>query len=156
MYIKGTTLLDCTAYGNSGDGFYLAASTGSFRDIMVNCLAVSNGGYGVNSSAIASQIVILGLATYNNTSGAYLSTLASYITNAIALTSDPTVNGTGSPPNFTLKSSSGASGTGWGLSNGGAASPTSGYSTLNSFGSYNPAISGGVGIIDTSMSGGMS
>jgi hypothetical protein len=62
-----TTFINCTAYGNTGDGF-----EGNGPVVQCeNCYAESNGGYGFD--AHAASMILINCAGYGNTSGAYTS-----------------------------------------------------------------------------------
>jgi hypothetical protein len=56
--------LNCTSYNNTTDGFDCTAGS----NMLVNCVAVDNGGWGYNADASEGNR-LLNCASYNNTSG---------------------------------------------------------------------------------------
>lgn len=88
----GMVLLDCTADGNSGDGFLIDTQA----CVAINCLATNNGGWGIDFGAATINGFGFANAAYNNTSGNIRNnTTNSVVLGTITLTADPYVNAAG-------------------------------------------------------------
>ena len=92
-------IYNCTAYNNGGDGFgYQSAAYGAYN-MLVNCLAVNNTGYGFYDGPLKN------CAAYGNgTDFRTRQTPDHFLFNQIQLTSDPFVN---APSDFSLNDVSG-------------------------------------------------
>lgn len=91
---------DCTAHGQSGDGFkFLAVRAGQ----AVNCVAYGNGGYGFNGTGGAGHYNLHACASGSNTAGRTVGTLTDE--GSVLLTVDPFVNAAAG--NFTLNATAG-------------------------------------------------
>jgi hypothetical protein len=94
---------NCTSYGNTGDGFVLTTASTAQMNLVYNCLAVSNGGYGFTAPSTSGKVALINCAGYNNTSGnknALLTNVEGFVT----LSADPFVSAS---TNFGLNSTSG-------------------------------------------------
>lgn len=103
------TFVNCVSYTNGRDG--LRAGAGGLDDgIIRNCIFVSNGGYGINSSSTNYQTRFNYMTEenynffYNNTSGARNNMPTG--PNDVTLTGDPFTNGAGG--DFSLNNTAGA------------------------------------------------
>ncbi len=94
----GSALMGCTAYNCTGDGF-LGGSRDD--DVVVNCLAVGNGGYGFNATQ---GQVLVNCSGYNNSSGNYGASAT--IIDWLTITGDPFVDAAGG--DFRLNDTAGA------------------------------------------------
>ena len=99
------SLVNCLAYKNGRDGFRWTPTSGvGITPIVQNCIFYGNSGYGMNS--VNGQATTL--FNQNNAYGANTTANLNQVTaglNDVALTADPTTNGTSQ--NFALNSTSG-------------------------------------------------
>ena len=118
LYDNNSNVIDCIAYNISGSGIgFSNSSVGNGPGIVINSISHScKYGFYNNSTDDYNSFIILNCAGYNNTTANYNGTFSpENIQGFVALSSDPFTNETGTPPNFTLNSSGGASiqGVGW-------------------------------------------
>ena len=110
----GCLFENCTAYNNGSDGFLIGS--GAENSQCVNCLSVTNGGYGFNAAAALADIFLKNCAAYNNTTGTYHTNFdTGLVEGFVTLTADPFTNGAGQ--DFSLNATAG----------GGAAAKAAGY-----------------------------
>ena len=91
-YGTDLVMVGCVAYNNASDGVYV---DGNCRSGMVhNTISISNGGYGFSTNTAGTNSVLFrNCATYNNTSGAFNSNLASECQiGSITLSGNPFTN----------------------------------------------------------------
>jgi len=105
------TFLDCVAYSNGRHGwFFTSGFSIAYPILMENCIAVLNGGWGIENSLNSSPdpnnggLMINFMAFYSNASG-NISGITSPAT-MVSLTGDPFVSGSGN--NFQLNNTAGA------------------------------------------------
>lgn len=97
-----TLMVNCTAYGNNSNGFYLNASPALM--LLVNCVATGNGAAGFNCDTVNSCLWLENCAGYNNTGGN--TTNMGRSEGFITLTGDPFTNaGAG---DFSINNTAGA------------------------------------------------
>jgi hypothetical protein len=101
---SNAAFINCTAFGNSSDGFKLVSVvTGNLSSACHNCLSYGNSGYGFNTSANVSNYLYSCFAG-GNTSG-NLTGSAQQIPSIVSLSANPFVNS--SSANFALNSTAG-------------------------------------------------
>lgn len=98
--VLGFSAINCTSHGNGSHGFAAVYDIGT----IVNCIATSNGGWGISHSAANNGLTLVNFATRSNTSGAIQNAVVNAV-NSIALGADPYTNAPGN--DFSLNSASG-------------------------------------------------
>jgi len=104
--VLGVSIRNCTIYGNGRDGIRNTNPYANLGCVIQNNLLVSNGGYGLNLSAVRSSVSYPEFAYnafYNNTSGARNNVLAG--AGDVTLTADPFTNAAGG--DFSLNTTAG-------------------------------------------------
>lgn len=93
---------NCTAYGNSGDGFRVSNAGAATINSAINCLSVGNGTFGFDSASAAGFFALINCATQGNGAA------TNNITNTegmVVLSGDPFVNAAAG--NFALNNTAG-------------------------------------------------
>ena len=102
------TIIGCTAYNGTSDGFRFASASGEKAETAINCISSNNAGWGFNVNTLASNVQLINCAHFTNTSGgmrtANLTNAAMQNVNPTALSASPFVS---AGTNFGLNSTAG-------------------------------------------------
>lgn len=154
------SLINCTIYGNNGDGLKLGSGVGMIN--LVNTIIASNSGYGINttSGTIDQLSVLYNNCVWNNTSGELITSDNNYDSDAEFaaigngnISVDPKfVSTTDGSEDFALQSSSPCKAAGM---HGVSPSGGTGYMDMGALQRQEPAGGGGGLLVNTGMHGGM-